>query len=104
MNVKILTLMQFARKAGRLSAGMDACERALKHQNLRLIIVAADSSERTKTSLKRIMGNLAIPVKLIETGTKQELSVALGLPETGIFGISEKNFAAKIFEYWQAEA
>lgn len=104
MNARILTLMQFARKAGKLLAGMDACERALKHQNLRLMIVASDSSERSKTAIKRIMGNLAFPVKLIETGTKQEISFALGLPETGIFGISDKNFAAKIEEYWQAEA
>jgi len=104
MNEKILTLMQFARKAGKLVSGMDACDRALNHQIIKLLIVAEDSSERTKATLKSKLGCLVHPVKLIQTGTQQELSNALGLPITGIFGISDKNFAAKILEYWQAEA
>ncbi len=30
MNPKILTLMQFARKAGKLVSGFNACERAMR--------------------------------------------------------------------------
>jgi len=104
MNNKILVLMQFARKAGKLVSGMDACERALNHQLIKLLIVAGDSSQRTKAALQRKLQNLTNPVKLIETGTQQEISNALGLAVTGVFGISDKNFAAKIMEYWQAEA
>lgn len=104
MNDKILTLMQFARKAGKLVSGMDACERALNHQLLRLLIVAEDSSERTKATITRKVENLTVPVKMIFTGTQKEISYALGLPVTGVFGISDKNFAAKMMQYWQAEA
>jgi ribosomal protein L7Ae-like RNA K-turn-binding protein len=43
-------------------------------------------------------------VKIILTGSQKEISYALGLPITGVFGVSDKNFAAKILEYWKAEA
>ncbi len=104
MNAKILNLMQFARKAGKLVSGMDACERALNHQIIKLLIIAEDSSSRSKAALKNKLLNLNSRIEMIETGTQKELSQALGLPVTGIFGISDKNFAAKIKEYWRAEA
>ena len=104
MNAKILNLMQFSRKAGKLVSGLDACIRGLNHQHLRLLIVAEDTSERTRNNIDRTNSNNLSPVKMIVTGTQREISYALGLPVTGVFGISDKNFAAKIMEYWQAEA
>ncbi len=104
MDLRILNLMQFARKAGKLIAGTDACARALNHHLLSLLIIAEDSSDRTKTNIQRKVDGLNSPVKMIITGSQKEISYALGLPVTGVFGISDKNFAAKIKQYWQAEA
>lgn len=104
MNDKILNLMQFARKAGKLIYGTDACIRGLNHQLIRLLIIAEDTSERTKDSVVRINSASHGPIKMIITGTQKEISYALGLPVSGVFGISDKNFAAKIMQYWQAEA
>ncbi|MDD2229139.1 MAG: ribosomal L7Ae/L30e/S12e/Gadd45 family protein [Candidatus Cloacimonetes bacterium] len=104
MNVKILNLMQFSRKAGKMVSGLDACVRGMNHHILRLLIVAEDTSERTKNNLYKINSSNPSPVKIIETGSQKEISYALGLPITGVFGISDKNFATKIIEYWKAEA
>ena len=96
--------MQFARKAGKLVSGMDTCERALKHKSVRVLVLAEDSSARTKTTVKRKLESSLNPVTLIETGTQEELAQALGLPVTAVFGISDKNIAAKMEEYWRSEA
>lgn len=104
MNAKALNMMQFARKSGKLISGLDACIRGLNHRLIRLLIVAEDTSERTKKSIININSSSTGPVKMIVTGTQKEISYALGLPVSGVFGISDKNFAAKILEYWQAEA
>lgn len=104
MNNKILNLMQFSRKAGKMVSGLDACLRGINHHILRLVIVAEDTSARTQNSLIRANNSNPNPVKIIVTGTQKEISYALGLPVTGVFGISDKNFAAKILEYWKAEA
>jgi len=46
----IINLMQFARKAGKMVSGTDACLRDLRNNNLKLIIIAED------TSLKQLKG------------------------------------------------
>jgi ribosomal protein L7Ae-like RNA K-turn-binding protein len=96
--------MQFARKAGKMVSGLDACVRGLNHHIIRLLIVAEDTSIRTQNNLIRTNSSNPNPVKMIITGSQKEISYALGLPITGVFGISDKSFAAKIMEYWQAEA
>ena len=103
MNPRILTLMQFARKAGKLVSGFNACERAIGNKDIFLLILAMDSSERTREKMKKIAANADISSSVIETGSQQEISSALGLALTGVFGIKDKNFAAKIMEYWLSE-
>lgn len=104
MKDKIITLMQFACKAGKLIHGFEACQRGLHHNLIKVLIVAEDISERTMKTLEGINRSLDHPVKMISLGSKEELSAALGLPESGIFGISDRNFASRIIAYWQAEA
>jgi ribosomal protein L7Ae-like RNA K-turn-binding protein len=103
MNLRILTLMQFARKAGKLVSGYSACERAMHKKEIELLILAADSSERTRDKMKKLALSAGISGAVIETGSQQEISSALGLSVTGVFGIIDKNFAGKIMEYWLSE-
>lgn len=51
MNNKILSLLGFATKAGKLSFGFEACVSALNNKKAKLIIVAEDISQK---SLKEI--------------------------------------------------
>lgn len=102
LNPKILNLMQFARKAGKLVAGVDACTRGMHHRHIHLIVIAADTSERTVERIRNEIKAGGNKLLIILAGEQAEISSALGLPITGVFGISDKNFAAKMIEYWQA--
>ena len=99
---KIINLMQFARKAGKLSTGVDACMRELHHKHIHLIVIASDTAERTANRVKHELRELNSRIMTISISSQSELSAALGLPLTGVFGISDKNFAAKMIEYWQS--
>ncbi|MCD8480073.1 MAG: ribosomal L7Ae/L30e/S12e/Gadd45 family protein [Candidatus Cloacimonetes bacterium] len=99
---KIMNLMQFARKAGKLASGTDACLRGLHHKHIHLIIIATDTAQRTVSRVKNDLNEAGNKVMMIQLSSQEELSAALGLPLTGVYGISDKNFAAKMIEYWQS--
>ncbi|MEF3695138.1 MAG: ribosomal L7Ae/L30e/S12e/Gadd45 family protein [Candidatus Cloacimonadota bacterium] len=100
---KMINLLQFARKAGKLVSGYDATIRALNRDTVHLVVSAEDSSERTLRNLEHALEPLKTKVKHISFGSQNDLALALGLPETAVFGVLDKNFAGKIVEYWQAE-
>ena len=94
---KIINLMQFARNAGKLIAGTDACLRELHSRGLRLIIIATDTAERSAARMEAAAEQN--PATILRLGTQQELSAALGVPITGIYGITDKQFATRMLEY-----
>ena len=96
----IINLMQFARKAGKMVSGTDACLRDLRKNNLKLIIIAEDTSLKTVKRITDARNILESAVPIIRWGTQKELSSALGLPISGIFGIKDGQFAAKVLEYY----
>ncbi|NLH93260.1 MAG: 50S ribosomal protein L7Ae-like protein [Candidatus Cloacimonetes bacterium] len=96
---KIINLMQFARKAGKLIAGTDACLRELNSRGLRLIVIASDTAERSvarmEAAARLALGNTGVT----RISSQLELSAALGVPITGIYGITDKQFATRMLEY-----
>lgn len=100
---KIMNLMQFARKAGKIVHGFDACLRSLNRKHVHVIVLATDLSEKSAMKLKKAVADLDNRVPIISLGTQNTISQALGLPITGIIGVMDKQFAAKINEYWAAE-
>lgn len=96
---RILTLMQFARKAGKLIHGTEACLRAALRHKLSLLIIAGDTASRTQTRVQNTLKMNGVSVPTIQLGTQDDLSNALGLPATGVFGVADRQFAAKIQEY-----
>ena len=92
--------MQFARKAGKLVCGIEATIRGLGRGHIHILIAAADTSENTIKKLSHALVEQDSKVKLIRFGKTEELSQALGIPYTAIYGVADKNFAAKITEYW----
>ena len=96
---KIINLMQFARKAGKLISGADACLRELHSRGLRLIIIATDTAQRSAARIEAAVQQAGSSVSILRLGTQQELSAALGVPITGIYGITDKQFATRMLEY-----
>ncbi|MDD2332761.1 MAG: DUF448 domain-containing protein, partial [Candidatus Cloacimonetes bacterium] len=99
---KILSLMQFARKAGKLIHGTDACLRGIFGTTIRLLVFAADLSDNTEKRIANKTKECTRSVPQIKLLDKSQLSAALGVPESAVFGITDKQFASKILEYWQA--
>lgn len=93
---KMTTLMQFARKAGKLVHGYEACLRALHQHKLYLMLVTEDTSLRTLRGIETAIQGGKIKVPILRAGDQASLSQALGIPQSGVFGIGDKQFASAI--------
>lgn len=95
-NEKILGTLGLAARSGKVISGMDAvCEGANKHK-VKLVIVAIDTSEKSKKNLKYVCTNNEITV--IELSTIEELSKTIGKKNKAIIGITDKNFSEGILK------
>ena len=99
---KIITLLQFARKAGLLAYGFETCKRHLLSGKMKLMIYAEDISQNTKDRIMTVLGTSTPDIPVRQFSTQEELSAALGLPFTGIIGILDHNFAGKILSYFNS--
>lgn len=97
--LKIITLLQFARKAGKLVYGYDACLRAMHQNKLYLFIIAEDTAPRTQRGITLAIQENRIKIPIMVMGSQAELSSALGLPKSGVFGLGDKQFASAIMKY-----
>ncbi len=103
-SLKIVNLLQFARKAGKIIAGTDACLRELHSRGLRLIVIAADTAARSTARIDHAIRQQGLMTPILRLSTQKELSAALGVPVTGIFGVTDKQFATRMLEYYQGIA
>ena len=94
MNSKVLTLLGFAAKAGKLSFGMDATIFSIKSRKAKLIIIAADVSEKRQKEVKFFAGK--IPVLELECD-KETLSHAVG-KKCGILSVNDEGFKTSILK------
>ena len=89
-NKKVLGLMGLAEKAGKLVCGTDATIQDIERHKVELVIVAKDSSEKTRKNIKYICEKNR--VEILEFGTIDELSNAIGKSNKAIIGIKSKDF------------
>ena len=99
---KIMNLMQFARKAGKLVSGTDACLRCIHSHKVHLVVIAEDASERTFNRINNATKDNGGKIQVIRLGLQAGFSAALGLPLTAVFGIGDRQFADKMLEYYAA--
>lgn len=94
MRDKIMGLLHLARKAGKISFGFDACERACMNGKGRLILAAKDLAKRQKESLRMIAA--ANNLKYLEFASKHYLGAAFKVRDVGIICVQDRNFASGI--------
>lgn len=92
MTHKILTLLGFAAKAGKLSYGMDASKSTLSAGKSHLIAAAGDVSDKSKKEIAFFAGKSAVPVQILETCTIKDVSAAIGR-KCGILSVNDSGFA-----------
>lgn len=97
MSNKILTLLGFASKAGKLSYGFAASTDSIKQNKSRLVIVASDISEKSKKETRFIAGKSGVKVLELEDAGQTTISNAVGR-SCGIISINDDSFASAVAE------
>lgn len=97
---KAINLLQFARKAGKVVHGADACERAINRNKVYLVVLCEDLAPRSGAKIKRQVEESHCEIPVLVFGTQSAISAALGTPITGILGVTDKQFASSIQRYW----
>ncbi len=94
INNKILGLIGLAARARKIAFGADSVEQEIKKKKVELVIVAEDSSERTKNKFEKLSEEYKIPILII--GEIEVLSKAIGKSNKAIIGIEDINFSNEI--------
>jgi len=97
MTDKILTLLGFASKSGKIIFGTSACSVSIKHKKVKLVILAGDISENSEEKIVRICNRSNVPyIKIFD---RDVISKAVGKSNKTVLGIVDNNFSKKILEY-----
>ena len=88
--------MGLAARARKITFGADATEEGIKQKNVDLVIVATDSSGRTKDKFRKLSEEYQITIIIM--GDIEEISKAIGKSNKAIVGIKEKNLSKEILK------
>ena len=91
---KTLNMLGLCTKARKLVAGEFSCEKAIKSNEAKLIIVAGDASDNTKKSFSDSCA--FYHVKYIEFSDKESISRAIGKNNRASLAILDDGFAKQI--------
>lgn len=95
-NTKVLRLIGLAMRAGKIKFGSDSCTEAIIKNKVKVLLIAKDASERTKTNFKKLCKDKSIPV--YEEFEKYDLSYAIGKQNKVIIGVCDDNFSKEIIK------
>ena len=90
----IIGVIGLAARARKISFGADSVENDIKAKKVKLVIVAKDSSERTKEKFKKICENYNVPI-IIDSNI-EDISKAIGKSNKAIIGVKDINMAKGI--------
>ena len=94
MENKIYGLIGLARRAGKISFGTESSIETIEKKKAKLVIVAEDSSDRTKKNFKELCEKLNVSFRI--TGTIEDLSKSIGQVNKAVIVIKDENFAKEI--------
>lgn len=95
-NNKIYGLIGLARKAGKISFGRESSQETVQKGKAKLVIVAKDSSQRTKESFEKLCQKYNVPIEII--GEIEELSKSIGQENKAVIVIKDNNFAKELIK------
>lgn len=95
MEEKLLSMLGIARRAGKIAMGFDAAAEAMHKGEARLLVLAADLSERTERAVRRIAEETNTPV-MPSDFDMDRMGDAVGRRKTGIIAINDSGFAKTI--------
>ena len=90
---KVLTLLGFASKAGKLSYGFDAVRTSLSQKKSKLLLLANDISQKSKKEILFFGNKYNVSVIDLEQIDMQTLSHAVGR-KCGIISVNDESFTS----------
>ena len=93
-NNKILGLLGLASRARNVCFGADSVEEDIKKKKVKLVIIATDSSDRTKRRFIKLCEESQIPIFIYESIDK--ISKAIGKSNKAVIGIKDFNISKEI--------
>lgn len=96
VNNKIWGLVGLAARARKICFGADSVEQEIKKKKVRLVLIAQDSSDRTKTKFQNLCKENNVECLII--GDIDTLSKSIGKQNKAIVGIKEENLAKQIIK------
>ena len=100
-NNKILGMLGLASRARKITFGADATLQDIQKNKVKLVIIAEDASERTKSKFIDATNLAKIPI--IIHGSIDELSKAIGKTNKAIVGVKESNIAHEIEKLYRGD-
>ncbi len=97
MSDSYLNLLGLARRAGMLEAGDEATKGAIARGAARLLLIAADSSERTRETFEFIAESSALS-HITVSETREELGNAIGKRPCAVVALCDTGFCAAILK------
>lgn len=103
MTDKILTLLGFAAKAGKLSYGAAKATASIYGRRAALIVTACDLSDKSKKEMCYHAAKKQIPIEIFTTYDSQTLSNAVGR-RCAVLSVEDESFASAIIRAMQESA
>ena len=96
LNNKIYGLIGLSRRAGKISFGSSSSIETIEKKKAKIVIVAEDSSDRTKKNFKDLCENLNVEYRIV--GTIEKLSQSIGQVNKAVIVIKDENFAKELIK------
>lgn len=93
---KVYGLLGICSKAGKLSVGTESVLEGINKNQIELVIIAEDTSQKTKQKIENVCRQKNVNIKIF--GTIFDNSKAIGKVNKAIIGIKDKNLAKAILE------
>ncbi len=99
MTNKMISTISLCQKSGNLVSGEESCEKAIRSQKAKLIIVSSDASDNTKKKFTNSSKYYNIPIYFFMT--KEELGRIIGKRIRAVLVVTDENFSKLIINLFE---
>lgn len=94
INDKLLNFIGICKKSGSLNMGCDAVSDTIKKRKAFLVLIAADTSEKTRDNIKKLAVDFSVDLMQINE-TIDDIYMVLG-KRVAVISVTDKNLANKL--------
>lgn len=96
-NIKLVGMLGFARRAGKVVYGFDAVLKDITAGKTKVVVLSSDASPRTSEKIKGACYNFRMKLVVLPI-TKEQLGRAIGRDDIAVAAVYDRSFAERILE------